>query len=310
MTAADSHWSILHSGARSAAVDHFAAALRRPGAPQWVGQVNCGVLGPSDATVGTLRAPNHLARRCRNAARLLSLECARQDEALEPVRTGRLIRVVVETACGAAFCFPVVPDEHVVAFLITDGPVAPPGATVAADDVLIDLSTEMRDERGLPDLEPGGRRGPADPAVPVTDGPPTVRGRAASPLAVAAQRALDASSLQWIAHVRGSSIEFTADRFGDDRAAVHFKVLKPDERRRFYAEVASGMDALVGGLSRYVLPVIGGPARRLSLDVEQGVIVAQRLGAREYLVGVTLIQHRVAEVEDIVARLAAEHARP
>ena len=72
------------------------------------------------------------------------------DAALEEVRTGRLIRVVLRTDAGAVLCCSVVPREHLVGF------VPDVAAVWAADVELAELVTRLRARVSLGSQNPGG----------------------------------------------------------------------------------------------------------------------------------------------------------
>lgn len=310
----------------SGRVEH---ALGRPGAPQWIGELMGGVLVMHRHSFGTSAARSRLKEDCRRVSRLFSSACIEQDRRLSPGLTGRLIRVVAQGHGGAAYCFPIVPGvpgQHVVGFLVGAEPVdarfddagfdrageVAAVAVAAADGVMIDLSDRLREDIGLGSLDPGGLTRPGVPARYWSERivPPRVVGETEGSLFAAARDAADPVTLHWVAHVRGRSLTFAVDHFDALRDSVLLEVLPADGRRRFYEEVATGAEELLGALGRQLRDVIGGPVVRLSLDVELGVIVVRRLAHREHLVGVTLFQDQVQAAETRVDGIAGRYVPP
>lgn len=305
--------------------------VSKPSAPRWIGQVGNGIL---DLHVDLLhdpgdhepRTPDELAElraECSRVARLLSMLCSEQDRRLEEVRTGRLIRVVLQTDEAAAFCLSVVPGQHVVGFQLGLSPTRPNAAVAPSDRVMVELVNKRRTDLGVPSQDPGGlasrpTRQPVDDhdsdASPAARSAPSpmVTGEAAgeppdSLVATLRDRVLatvDPESLHWTELTRAGQPVFTIDQFGHPNMERHFELMTVEARRKFYGELATDAHSIVSRLGRAIHSVLGGPMRSVVLDVEQGAIAIHRLGPQEYLLGVTLSQDHVQELEVSMATLA------
>ena len=294
--------------------DQIDSALRQPGAPQWIGEIVGGVLSRECDALPPSSTRTLLREDYRRVARLFSSACLEQDRRLEPAQTGRLIRIVAQAAEGAAFCFPLVPgvvSQHLVAFVVGAGTGGSSDERVtAADQVMIGLSDRLRRDVGLGSLDAGGLPRPDAPvrSWSGTIRPPHVEGDEAGALFASACNAVDPSTLHWVAHARGRSLEFAVDHFAELGSSMLFDVLTPDARRHFYRSLASEAEAVLGMFGRHLRSVIGGPVIRLSLDVELGVVVLMRLAERRHLTGVTLLQDQVRAAEDRLRGIAHQHA--
>ncbi len=290
------------------------ALLTAAPAPTWVSQV---VDGVSDLEFDVLESTAAAARRrstFRSAGRVLSIVVSEQERRLEGARTGRLIRMIVDTGRSAAYCLSVVPGQHIVAFLAA----ADPDAIRSVDRSLIRLVDQLREDIGLSSQNPGGLvsvtgtaplppnghgSGLEDVREPLTrSGDPT-----AAPPDI--EVVFDGTALHWLGLLRDRDVVFTADRFADPGLAGHFRLMSAAARRRFYREFAGEFVYLTGRLDRLVRSPLGGPLERMVLDVEQGALTANRLGPREYLLGVTLNQDQVGAVEDGMGALAGRILR-
>ncbi|CAL9394271.1 hypothetical protein SUDANB95_01314 [Actinosynnema sp. ALI-1.44] len=244
----------------------------------------------------------------KRLGRHLTFQVTVLDRALQEVRTGRLIRLVLHTEEGALFCDSVVPTEHVVGLVLDHagaGPLFGHPAVDEADRAVAELATALRAELSLNSLNPGGWEtaegpvplpgaGPRDPFVTVGDG------RLAQ--CAAAARAED---LHVVAHVAGGEVLTMVDHLGDPSLAPFFKQITVEARRRFYAGFLRELGGLVTKLNRALRPVVGGLLARAVLDVEMGAVYYYRLGPGEYLAGVTIDQARVSNADDRLSRLAA-----
>lgn len=253
----------------------------------------------------------------KRLGRHLTFQVTALDRALQEVRTGRLIRVVLHTEEGALFCDSVVPTEHVVGLVLDHagaGPLFGHPAVDEADRAVAELATLLRAELSLGSLNPGGwetadavvalpAEEEAEPHVVVGEGPHVTVGEGPLVSCLSAVRARD---LQLVAHVVGSEVRTMVDCLGDPALAPFFKQVTVDARRRFYQGFVPELGALATKLNRAVAPVVGGLLVRLVLDVEMGAIYYYRLRAGEYLVGVTIDQARVSGADDRMSALAAE----
>lgn len=252
-------------------------------------------------------------------ARTLSTVVSELEAHLIAVRTGSLIRVVLQTGQGVAYCDSVVPDQHVIGFGKTEPPPPPLPWTAArnvreADELTSQLATDLRARISLQSLNPGGwkaARDPdddVDPALVPTATPGSLRetGDVTSTLADQCRKFVDPRDLHYVALWANDEPVFTIDVFSDVKVGRFFnESISVAQRRRFYAELGGRMPSLVKQFGRVCRKTLGGRPERLVLDVEQGAIYYYRVRACEYLVGVTLSQHEVVPADEKVARLAA-----
>jgi hypothetical protein len=280
--------------------------IERPGAPEWLCQyidtVSGAVCHRSDST--TVQEPDRTD--FGTAGRLFSILFTELDRRLSGARTGRLIRVAVQTDDGGAYCYAVVPGNHIVGIQRVERP----AGTTATDRLIIELVDRLRADIGQPDLDFGGvssrraaeLRGPR-PSLgsggPSWSGePPHVVGDTADPQYDWAVSALDGQVLQWLAVVQDRAAVFIADRFDDEAAEKFFMAMGVEGRRRFYEEFAGDLTMFARRLDRMLRNVLGGPLVRLVLDLQEGALVVHRLGPRRYLLGITLDQTKAAFAED------------
>ena len=282
-------------------------ALDVEGAPQRILHLISGIEQPDTP-------PECVGEPHTRVARLVSLLFFEENRALEDVQTGNLIRLIVEGEHGAIYCLAIQRRRHLIGVLTGDGS---PEAVDAANRVMVRLVDDVRRGIGLSSQNPAGLatpQGEGAPEVPF-DGnrngggaPPvtTVRGPDADP--AHRELLLDVvapDSVQWVALVRGREVRVAVDCFADGRMDDFFVLAGQEARRRFYTDLAGAGCLLMNRVSRIVRPVVGGPVRRIVLDVEEGTVVLHRLGPQEHLMGVTLDQERVAAVEGLLRRVVA-----
>ncbi|MET9630495.1 hypothetical protein ABZX92_23790 [Lentzea sp. NPDC006480] len=256
-------------------------------------------------------------------ARTLSTAVSQLEADLIAVRTGSLIRVVLQTGQGVAYCDSVVPDQHVIGFGSTEPPPAPLPWTAArnvraADELTSELATALRARISQQPLNPGGWKtlhdpdDDVDPAVVPVATPESLRvqGDVTSTLADQCRKFVDPRDLHYVALWADCEQVFTIDVFDDLKVGRFFhESITPAQRRRFYADLSRRLPSLVTQFGRMCRQTLGGRVERLVLDVEMGAIYYYRVEAGEYLVGVTLDQSEVYPADEKVARLAAA-ARP
>jgi len=299
-------------------VDRLMDALQEEGAPRWIGQVVSGIFDFDADTFGEIEALALLREDCRRTARLLSTLSFEQERRLEEARTGRLIRMVLQTDEAAGFCLSVVPGEHITSFVFEINPDTARTTVAQADRVLVDLVDSLRRKLGLNSLNPGGlanfrerrpaadgdpRASPASRAEPA----PATAGDPRGPLFDSVRSAVGSESLHWAARARGREIVFSVDQFEHPELVRQFRVMGIDARRKFYRDLATDALALTNRVGRVVRSLLGGPVRRIVLDVEQGAVVIHRLGPEDHLLGVTLSQEMVGETEATLTEIAAVH---
>lgn len=256
-------------------------------------------------------------------ARTLSTVVSQLEAELVVARTGSLIRVVLQTDRGMAYCDSVVPDQHVIGFGKTEPPPAPLPWTAArnvraADELTSELATALRARISQQPLNPGGWRtvrdpdDDVDPAVVPVEQPGSLRasGDVTSPLADQCRKFVDPLDLHYVARWAENEQVFSIDVFDDVKVGRFFsEAITPAQRRRFYADLCRRLPSLVKQLGRMCRQTLGGRTERLVLDVEMGAIYYYRMGPCDYLVGVTLDQSEVFRADEKIARLVAA-ARP
>ncbi|GAA3039519.1 hypothetical protein [Actinokineospora globicatena] len=221
------------------------------------------------------------------------------DRDLQPLRTGRLIRTVLDAEAGAVFCETVRPGRHVI------GTVA--SATSAADRERADaaLTTvvdHLRTADRLPTQNPGAftDEGPEIPStaerVLHTTGP--------SDLLAPLLPAIRLDGLHAIAYyTRGTQLA-TADCFDSPHLAQFHHLATPTDRRALYTTLGHDLAALATHLNQATAEALGGPLHRIVLDVQQGAIYYRRLPRQHYLVGLTLDQTQVRQADHQMHALA------
>lgn len=247
--------------------------------------------------------------------RSLSFTVNRLDRNLQEVRTGGLIRVVLHTDGGAAFCNTVVPKENLVGLVLDEPPAGhrlphvPP--VRETDRALSALATTLRGRVSLSSGNPGGWEtvdqpvalsGDADgePFVTIPAEPPAADG----PVLDACRDAVRGADLQLVAYCPGGEVAYVADQFEHTSLGPFFTQITATARRKYYQDLSRELGPLAVALGRTVRGLLGGSLLRMILDVEQGAVYYYRLRAGTYLVGVTLDQSMVAKTDDRMAELA------
>lgn len=254
--------------------------------------------------------PEALRQACRGVARLVTSLASVQDEKLDEVRTGRLIRFVLHGDRGAILCFSVVPGQFLVGFTLAPVPdgvrlTAVPEVQ-AADETMAGLVLRLRRRLGLGSQNPGGfepaDRPSSDRSVPVVEGP--VDRAEYGPI----EAAVDPADLHLVAFKSPYADELVVDRLGHPLLSRFFGLTTVESRRKFYRDLARELPKTAGQAGRLVRASLDGALLRLVLDVEQGAVYCYRMSAGHYLIGVTLDQTQVATAEEKLARLALDLA--
>jgi hypothetical protein len=250
--------------------------------------------------------------------RALSFTLDRMDRTLQEVRTGAMIRMVLQTRNGVAITNAVVTRKNLVG-LVLDQPTPsgtgerPTAQVATADRAISALATELRKLIQLRSTNPGGwEDDTAEPieaeeevGAPFVSTPTTPDQRDAAVIE-ACRRAVRPRDLHLVAYCADNEVVFTADHLDSPVLGPFFTVLNVATRRKFYQEFSRELSALVVELGRTVRGVLGGPLQRLVLDVEQGAVYYYRLRPCTYLVGVTLHQNRVSQADARLAELARQ----
>jgi mRNA-degrading endonuclease RelE of RelBE toxin-antitoxin system len=243
------------------------------------------------------------------------------DGTLQVVRTGTLIRALLHGSRGVICCNFVVPNEYVVgltfdasALPAADAPLSELPGGKKLDIAISRLSTVLRRKLSLESLNPGSWISPK----PVGDGTrnvqksdsattqdlePHIEGDA-DDLADLFRAEVHPDNLHYLAYCRDGEIIYSVDQLGHRKLSLFFIQITPEKRRKFYHDFCRQLPTLIGRLGRMVGSAIGGRLERVVLDVEQGAIYYYRLRPGEYLVGVTIDQGRVAQVDKMMALLA------
>jgi hypothetical protein len=271
---------------------------------------------PPDALPGTTRRDE-----LKRLGRQLGSTITNLDRSLQEVRTGRLIRTVLQTEEGAVFCDSVVPSENVVGLVVdrsaTEHPEVPLASAPdvrAADQAVAELAGALRARVRLPSLNPGGWEsaelaeplpstgpGPA-PCVTVLAGP----GEETDRLVAACVRAARPDDLHVVAYCSQGELPVLVDHLDHPSLSPFFTQIAVETRRRFYQGFSRELGTLAHRLNRTTSTALGGVLVRLVLDVEMGAIFFYRLRPGDYLVGVTIDQNQVRGADDRMAALALE----
>ncbi|MGP4020772.1 hypothetical protein [Saccharopolyspora sp. 5N708] len=238
--------------------------------------------------------------------RHFSSEVNELDRTLRGVRSGRLVRTVLQTTSGAIYCCSVRSSEYLVGFALE------PSTVDSADVAAASLVGELRQGLGE-STNPGGwvvakPMGEDAEEAPETRGEDGPRGENLDDTVAfeLCRAAVSFADLHYAALWRGGQPAAIADQFDHRRAAKFFTRIDAETRRRRYRELGARLPTIVGQLSRIVGEVLGIRTTRLTLELEQGAIYYRRVRAGEFLVGVTLDQSRASRTEQKVADLTAQ----
>lgn len=242
----------------------------------------------------------------------LTFIVGQEDDKLQDLRTGRLVRTVLHSDNGAIFCTPVRRGEYLTG-LSLDGSRK---EVDAADNSLAGLVTDVRAVLGLGLQDPGGWR-TARPVGAVaalagydeeSDASALVlRGEEATASAALLGSAVKPQYLHYLALCDDGNVLSTADCL-DHPAIQHlFTQMTPETRRHGYSELARRFKVLAAQLGQLMRAAVNGHLVRVVLDVEQGAIYYYRLPGTAYLVGVTLVQSQAGVADQRMAEFAAEY---
>lgn len=244
------------------------------------------------------------------------------DGTLRYVRTGALIRTVLQGVRGSMYCDRIVPNQYLVGLNLASATLPMVGEVPseledakAADIALAKLVTGLRERLSLGSENPGGwlstkpsgkglSSGQAELASPYFCGQPHFEGDPSDQLVDLCRAEVDCLDLHYVAYVRDGEAIFSIDHLGHERLRPFFIQMSVGDRRRFYHDFCQQFPLLAGRLGRIVGSAIGSKLERVVLDVEQGAFYSYRIRTAEFLVGVTIDQSQVAAADDKVARLA------
>jgi hypothetical protein len=238
----------------------------------------------------------------RRVGRQLNFTVGRLEEMLQPLQSGRLIRLVLDFGRSAVYYFTTRQGEYLVG-LALDGT-----RIEAADEMMADLATGIRDLHRLGPEDPGGfQHRPA--RVPASARPrPEVYGAADLDVAHARMAricgdAVHPKDLHYIAHHHEGDLGFGVDVLADPSLRVFFRDITPEARRSRYQEIGRLLVPLSRRLDRQIHELTGGQLTRTILDVEEGALYYHRLGGGEFLLGVTVDQAMVLQADRRMAEV-------
>lgn len=245
----------------------------------------------------------------RRLGRQLDFVHTRVDRALEAVRSGRLIRMVLRFGTGAVFYYLVRPGEYLVASRFdTDK-----AAVGRADTRTAKLVDAIRSHLGLQSQNPGGFA-TAD-VVDLTAGfeagwqAVVHGGEGADPeILELCAAAIQPDDVHYVAYYRDRGFVFSTDLLDHGSLARFVLHIDAEERRRRYRDIGCLLHLVTGQMNRSLLSSMGSPLDQLVADVEEGAVYYINLGDDDFLVGVTLDQSRVA-IADVVLQELAESVR-
>jgi hypothetical protein len=247
--------------------------------------------------------------------RQMGMVVAMLDETCEPLDTGPLIRVVVQSDAGALFQLLKVSGQNFFG-LTLDGT---PEAVDHADRAIAAVAETAVARIGAVPLNFGGfrkREGSAElwrpyqvqAASPASGSPYIVSTHFSVPdrTVSACQAALRVDGLHHLSVCHGGEQLWSADLFDEPALAPLFQRVTPVRRRSGYARLIRQIHGLSQRLTRLIDVVGGTQVSRLVLDVARGAIYVTPLSADYYLVGVTLIQQQVNHADLRFQALASE----
>ncbi|MEU0690604.1 hypothetical protein [Streptomyces uncialis] len=252
-----------------------------------------------------------IEREGRSGAQLV-LSMQQFEKTLDPLLTGALMRMVVETPTGGLYCGRVKAAQHIVGVTL-DGAGVPP-----MDEALNALITDIRvDLLSLSEEHPGGLDKPYHrlsggerlhfTAGRQMDEPQVARLRGIW------HRFLNPVDLQYAALFTNWNLVCVGDAFEDPTIGVRFLNIDPATRRRKYRDTADQLRDTIAQLRNLLQPVSREPMTRLVLDVQEGAIYFHWLPNGhngDFVCGVTLDQHQVDNAERRMRELLTELPQP
>jgi len=320
-------------GAFGPGIDRCVALLRSDSALHYVAHYTGRSL---DFTVDLLdagrpRGPGReggagLRDSCQRVSRHLTFQLDEVNRDLAEVRSGALIRTVLQGRDGTVFGFSVVPRQYLIGIRFEESPTDPFRSPLSehpearkADQAMADTVSALRATVRLLPQNAGGwlteDPGSGQPdnnlpgPVPDNDLDPHTSGDSDDWTADVCRRFVRPTGLQYAANFRDNQAVFTLDVLDHERLAPFFTQITVAARRKFYANLGRQFSFIAGQLGRIVRPVTGGQLERVALDVEQGAMYFYRLGPVEHLLGVTVDQSVVSQADDSMARLTVELSR-
>ncbi|GAA2966263.1 hypothetical protein [Actinokineospora diospyrosa] len=224
------------------------------------------------------------------------------DRDLQPMRTGRLIRTVLDAEGGAVFCETVRPGRHVIGSVTAS---ATPHDRERADAALAQVVDHLRVEENLPTQNHGSF---ADEGTPIPDAPDPLHTTGDGAALATLTPAIRLDGLHALSYFTRTEKLAEVDCFDAPALAPFHELATPAHRRALYDTLGRGLSTLANQLNQAISPALGGRLQRIILDVQSGAIYYRRLPRQHYLVGITLDQTRVRradhEMDALVAQLS------
>jgi hypothetical protein len=268
------------------------------------------VLG-SDVLAGYLSGgpagPESLREALLALGRRFNYDMGQLDEELKRLRTGRLMRTILQVEHGGIFWYWIHENEYLVGQTLGGHTVDDADRSMAgiAEAILVHLRRPARNYGGF-------LRGiTADDADPAPSAHAQERrslraSRDIDGLAARCRDALDPRDLHYVSYFAGGLWQFSVDVLDDSPDTVDFGGLGSAQRRAHYERIGQNLQFSAGQLDRCLTTVTRhrpGRLVRTVLDVESGALYHHPLGPGHYLVGVTLFQARVRYADDRIRRL-------
>jgi hypothetical protein len=230
----------------------------------------------------------------------------RLDSAVEAVRSGRLIRTVFNVTSGALYYCSVVPGEYLIGATFDESMV------LHADESMGWLVDMMRATMGWGGTaNPGGfltkHEVPAPDKYRIHIDPYiTNKGDEPDEITDPCTLVLNPENVHYIAFFRDAECTFTADILRHEALNPYFVGIGREDRRSMYQRIGKLLYLVTGQMDRSLVQLLGGQLVRTVLDVEAGALYYMRISEREkeFLIGVTLDQSRVAVADRQLAELA------
>ncbi|MFC6086394.1 hypothetical protein [Sphaerisporangium aureirubrum] len=304
-----------HAGdAHRTLIAHCRRAVEAEPALHYVSHFGSGVFDFSVDTLDAGDCTDVLAMSCERArdqyirvSRQLVARAADFDESLAALRSGSLMRTMVEAGGVALHCGRLRAGEHLV------------GATLhieragAMDRAMGRLVTEIRvRELRLSDESPGGSPAgelprPRLSSQPYVETGPALGAPSQAKLFDLWAGTVNAEDLNYLAFYKDWSLAYAGDAFGDPALSLWFTDITLSTRRALYQDIARRLRADLSRLRHALRHVVDAPVERLVLDVEAGAVFVHWLGSGpgDFMVGVTLFQDKVDYAEHRMSEAVA-----
>lgn len=242
----------------------------------------------------------------------LTFMVGREDDRLQDLRTGRIIRTVLHSDRGAIFCTPVRRGEHLTG-LCLDGRRE---SVDTADLRLARLVTAVRGQLGLGSQNPGGwlTARPVSREISLEPGQDEKADDDAfvfhaedGAAAGIFRAAVGPDQLNFVATYKKGELISAGDCLDAPSIRHLFTQMTPGARRQAYREVGKNFHVIATQFSQLMRAALNGHLVRVVFDVEQGAIYYYRLPGDIYMVGVTLVQSQVSVADHLMAELARNY---